>query len=47
VVFVLCEWIEHAPLWLEGVWENEGQEETPLERLKEIWLYGTEEDGLR
>jgi hypothetical protein len=46
-VFVLCERIEHAPLWLEGVWENEGQEETPLERLKEIWLYGTEEDGLR
>lgn len=44
--FVLCERIELAPLWLEGVWEQEGHEEISLNRLKKIWLYGTnEKDG--
>ncbi|PSM39117.1 hypothetical protein C6Y14_34415 [Streptomyces dioscori] len=44
--FVLCERIDNARQWLEGVWEEEGQEEKPLERLKKVWLYGTgEEDG--
>ncbi|MEW2071607.1 hypothetical protein [Streptomyces sp. NPDC007346] len=44
--FVLCERIDHAPLWLEGVWEQEGHEEISLSRLKKIWLYGTnDKDG--
>ncbi|MCP3819806.1 hypothetical protein NLX86_17400 [Streptomyces sp. A3M-1-3] len=44
--FVLCERIDNAPSWLAGVWEEEGQEETPLERLQKAWLYDTgEEDG--
>ncbi|MGW7603170.1 hypothetical protein [Streptomyces antimycoticus] len=44
--FVLCERIDNAPLWLQGVWEEEGHEETPLERLKKSWLYGTgDKDG--
>ncbi|KIE22853.1 hypothetical protein LK08_33090 [Streptomyces sp. MUSC 125] len=44
--FVLCERIDEAPLWLEGIWTREGQEETALERLQNAWLYDTgEEDG--
>ncbi|MGW1617687.1 hypothetical protein [Streptomyces sp. NPDC002172] len=44
--FVLCERIEKTPLWLEGVWSKQGQEENALERLHHSWLYDTgEEDG--
>jgi hypothetical protein len=44
--FVLCERIDSSPLWLEGVWTQEGQEENTLERLKNAWLYDTGgEDG--
>ncbi|MGW3134084.1 hypothetical protein [Streptomyces sp. NPDC001123] len=44
--FVLCERIEKTPLWLEGVWSKQDQEETALERLHNSWLYDTsEEDG--
>ncbi|MFF3876046.1 hypothetical protein [Streptomyces sp. NPDC001978] len=44
--FVLCERIDEAPLWLEGVWAEQGQEETALERLHDSWLYETgEKDG--
>ncbi|BCL33450.1 hypothetical protein ACFFS2_40980 [Streptomyces aurantiacus] len=44
--FVLCERIDHTPLWLEGIWAREGQEETALERLQSAWLYDTaEKDG--
>ncbi|WP_019074449.1 hypothetical protein [Streptomyces hokutonensis] len=39
--FVLCERIDSSPLWLEGVWVREGQEENVLERLKNAWLYDT------
>ncbi|WP_230424322.1 hypothetical protein [Streptomyces radicis] len=42
-VFVLCERIESDRYWLSGVWSDEGQEDAPLERLEEIWLYGTGE----
>lgn len=41
--FVLCERIDNSPLWLDGVWAREGQEENPLERLKNAWLYDTGE----
>lgn len=40
-VFVLCERIDSAPLWLEGVWAEEDQEENSLERLPKIQLHGT------
>ncbi|MFF7987047.1 hypothetical protein ACFZDK_49575 [Streptomyces sp. NPDC007901] len=44
--FALCERIETTPLWLEGIWTKQGQEETALERLQNSWLYDTgEEDG--
>ncbi|GAA5015276.1 hypothetical protein [Streptomyces hyderabadensis] len=44
--FVLCERIDHAPMWLKGVWGRECESDTPLERLQEAWLYGTSEsDG--
>ncbi|UXY33163.1 hypothetical protein [Streptomyces sp. HUAS TT20] len=44
--FVLCERIDSTPLWLEGIWTQEGQEETALERLQNAWLYDTaEKDG--
>lgn len=44
--FVLCERIEHNPLWLSQLWAKEVGEDTPLERLQEAWLYGTsEKDG--
>lgn len=44
--FVLCERIDNTPVSLEGVWRQEGQEETALERLENAWLYDTgEEDG--
>lgn len=44
--FVLCERIDEAPLWLEGVREERGQEEAALERLRDSWLYDTgEKDG--
>ncbi|WP_460074174.1 hypothetical protein [Streptomyces sp. YKOK-I1] len=44
--FMLCERIEKTPLWLEGVWSKQGQEENALERLHHSWLYDTsEEDG--
>lgn len=44
--FALCERIETTPLWLEGIWEKHGQEETALERLHDSWLYDTgEKDG--
>ncbi|MCA1224002.1 hypothetical protein [Streptomyces sp. 8L] len=46
---MLCERIDTSdtsPLWLEGIWAREGQEETALERLKDAWLYDTaEKDG--
>ncbi|MFJ1561310.1 hypothetical protein [Streptomyces mirabilis] len=43
---VLCERIDSSPLWLEGVWAREGQEENALERLQNAWRYDTgEEDG--
>ncbi|MFE4310468.1 hypothetical protein ACFRR6_30980 [Streptomyces sp. NPDC056891] len=41
--FALCERIDSSPLWLEGVWVREGQEENALERLKNAWLYDTGE----
>lgn len=44
--FVLCERIDEAPLWLEGVWEDQGQDQMALERLQDSWLYDTgERDG--
>ncbi|NUQ96858.1 MAG: hypothetical protein HOY79_09925 [Streptomyces sp.] len=44
--FVLCERIDHAPMWLQGVWGRECESDTPLERLQEAWLHGTSEsDG--
>ncbi|MFD9394897.1 hypothetical protein ACFWBB_30460 [Streptomyces sp. NPDC060000] len=44
--FVLCERIDSTPLWLEGIWTQEGREETALERLRNAWLYDTaEKDG--
>ncbi|GGU10668.1 hypothetical protein [Streptomyces lateritius] len=44
--FVLCERIDESPLWLEGVWTQEGWKESALERLENAWLYDTgEEDG--
>ncbi|WP_308042304.1 hypothetical protein [Streptomyces sp. 8L] len=43
---VLCERIDSSPLWLEGVWAREGQEENTLERLQNAWRHDTgEEDG--
>ncbi|MDX2993348.1 hypothetical protein [Streptomyces scabiei] len=46
--FALCERIDEAPLWLEGMWSQEGQEETALERLHHNWLYDTsDKDGGR
>ncbi|MEV7960263.1 hypothetical protein ACIOHC_43325 [Streptomyces sp. NPDC088252] len=45
--FVLCEHIEHSPLWLSQLWAQETGEETPLERLEEAWLYGTNEKDER
>ncbi|WP_329611906.1 hypothetical protein OG244_38935 [Streptomyces brevispora] len=45
---VLCERIDEAPLWLEGMWSQEGQEETALERFRDSWLYDTsDKDGGR
>lgn len=45
--FVLCERIDNTPLWLGGIWTQEGQEETALEGLQNAWLYDTvEKDGL-
>ncbi|WNI19482.1 hypothetical protein [Actinacidiphila sp. ITFR-21] len=45
---VLCERIEAVPLWLEGVWAQEGQEANALERLHDAWLYNTsDKDGGR
>ncbi|MFF6787022.1 hypothetical protein [Streptomyces sp. NPDC012510] len=41
--FVLCERIDNSPLWLDGVWARESQEDNPLERLKNAWLYDTGE----
>lgn len=44
--FVLCERIDNSPLWLAGLWSQEGEEETALEGLRDNWLYDTgEEDG--
>ncbi|MFD7958876.1 hypothetical protein ACFV4X_36025 [Streptomyces ardesiacus] len=44
--FALCERIDNSPLWLEGLWSQEGEEETALERLRDSWLYDTsEKDG--
>ncbi|MFD3484891.1 hypothetical protein [Streptomyces sp. NPDC058665] len=44
--FALCERIETTPLWLEGIWAQEGQEDTALERFHDSWLYDTgERDG--
>ncbi|MGW2683621.1 hypothetical protein ACWC6I_10765 [Streptomyces sp. NPDC001414] len=44
--FVLCERIDNSPLWLAGLWSQEGEEETTLERLRDSWLYDTGEgDG--
>ncbi|WP_326589249.1 hypothetical protein [Streptomyces brevispora] len=46
--FVLCERIDNSPLWLEGLWTQEGQEETALERFSDSWLYDTsDKDGGR
>ncbi|MFF5475461.1 hypothetical protein [Streptomyces achromogenes] len=45
--FVLCERLKAAPMWLEGVWARECDSETPLERLRQAWLYGTDKDGGR
>lgn len=45
--FVLCERIDEAPLWLDGVWSQEGQEETALKRLRDSWLYDTGKKGGR
>ncbi|MEI5710195.1 hypothetical protein WB401_44805 [Streptomyces brasiliscabiei] len=45
--FVLCERLKTAPMWLEGIWARECDSETPLERLREAWLYGTDKDGGR
>ncbi|WP_234330509.1 hypothetical protein [Streptomyces acidiscabies] len=44
--FVLCERIDKSPLWLEGLWTQDGREETAPERLENAWLHDTiEEDG--
>ncbi|PJN24764.1 hypothetical protein CG717_32200 [Streptomyces sp. CB02613] len=43
--FVLCERIDNSPLWLEGMWSQEGQEETALERFQDSWLYDTSDKG--
>jgi len=45
--FVLCERLKAAPMWLEGVWGRECDSDTPLERLRDAWLYGTDKDGGR
>ncbi|MFJ9634714.1 hypothetical protein ACIRU8_44200 [Streptomyces sp. NPDC101175] len=45
--FVLCERIDNSPLWLEGVWAREGQEENALERLQNAWRYDTGEESGR
>lgn len=46
--FVLCERIDNSPLWLEGMWSQEGQEETALERFHDSRLYDTsDKDGGR
>jgi hypothetical protein len=45
--FVLCERLKAAPMWLEGVWDRECDSDTPLERLRQAWLYGTDKDGGR
>lgn len=45
--FMLCERLDNAPHWLQGVWAEEGQEETPLKRLQEIWLHGTGKESGR
>ncbi|MFD3381291.1 MULTISPECIES: hypothetical protein [unclassified Streptomyces] len=39
--FALCERIDSAPMWLDGMWDQEGHEETTLERLHDAWLYDT------
>ncbi|MFF1717397.1 hypothetical protein [Streptomyces sp. NPDC058268] len=44
---VLCERLASAPMWLEGVWARECESDTPLERLREAWLHGTDKDGER
>ncbi|MFE5998756.1 hypothetical protein ACFQ6C_18010 [Streptomyces sp. NPDC056454] len=43
--FVLCERVDNSPLWLEGMWSQEGQEETALERFQDSWLYDTSDKG--
>ncbi|WP_331732707.1 hypothetical protein [Streptomyces sp. NBC_00989] len=43
VCFLLCERIDSDPMWLGGVWGQEGHEETALERLSDAWLYDTRE----
>ncbi|MFF4755209.1 hypothetical protein ACWD5R_43520 [Streptomyces sp. NPDC002514] len=44
--FVLCERIDSDPLWLGGMWAQEGQDDSALERLHDSWLYDTrDKDG--
>lgn len=45
--FMLCERLKTAPMWIQGVWGRECESDTPLDRLREAWLYGTDKDGGR
>ncbi|MFE9769412.1 hypothetical protein ACFYPC_33655 [Streptomyces sp. NPDC005808] len=46
--YALCQRIDNTPLWLKGIWSQEGWEETALERLQHNWLYDTsDKDGGR
>ncbi|MFB7896167.1 hypothetical protein ACFC1B_07530 [Streptomyces xiamenensis] len=40
-VVALCERIDNDRYWLSEAWADDGHDDTPLERLEEIWLYGT------
>lgn len=40
-VLVLCERLDSDPFWLTALWGRE-QEGTALERLSDVWLYGTD-----
>lgn len=45
--FMLCERLKTAPMWIQGVWGRECESDTPLDRLREAWLHGTDKDGGR
>ncbi|MEU5298594.1 hypothetical protein [Streptomyces umbrinus] len=39
--FVLCERIDSAPMWLNGLWDREGRVEITLDRFRDAWLHDT------